>query len=765
MSHPRRDELLTVMQAHSLPIREIGAVLEELPFFATIPQMKLEDLARRSFLRRFEAGQKVLTQGEHGHTLLVLMSGGARVEVMTDTGQLISLGTFDAPGCVFGEMSVLGRTRRSGTVIATAVSLFLEIEKARLEALDRDAGGAGLMERLERFAERRAIQSFIAQHQLFARLDPRHADLLVDHAALEVHARGEEVFRQGDRADSVWVIKSGVAKLQRSTADALSVLAYFNSGDVVGLSEPESFSGTLISTGFVETIRIPRRQFAEIEKVQPELLEHFRKSELSPDARIRSVAVGERDPKNAGTILAFVDELVKEGAQEAQSLLTIDLDLCVRCGNCVRACEARHGRARMTRRGKQLVRRRHLEDAGDRQTLLLPSSCRHCASPECMIGCPTGAIHRKPTGEVDIHDFCIGCSNCAIRCPWGNITMAPTPGRIVEFEGVLEERAQIASKCTLCAGYDNANCVDNCPTGAIMRVEPTTFFPEVERVLGTGDKLAVGGARTADAPFGGRSRAVAPIAAISLLALLVALHGIAPRPFATRSPIGFALGITALAMILGALALAGRRRMNRFRTQLGTFETWTRAHVHIGLVGFGAALLHADFRAASLLTAMLLLSFALMVATGLFGAAFYKWMPRVITRLEGESQVEEDLVEERRAIRRRRANVLAGTPEGRALIEKAQASAGSLLGRYLRTHDRGRAASAALDAIVIGARALSRDQQREIEGLVHDAVREREIAAALVLYRIRMGWLITHVGVATALVVLVLVHIASVLYY
>ena len=43
-----------------------------------------------------------------------------------------------------------------------------------------------------------------------------------------------------------------------------------------------------------------------------------------------------------------------------------------------------------------------------------------------MIGCPTGAITRDLQREVFIQeDICIGCGNCASRCPWGNIAMFP----------------------------------------------------------------------------------------------------------------------------------------------------------------------------------------------------------------------------------------------------------------------------------------------------------------------------------------------------
>jgi Fe-S-cluster-containing hydrogenase component 2 len=46
-----------------------------------------------------------------------------------------------------------------------------------------------------------------------------------------------------------------------------------------------------------------------------------------------------------------------------------------------------------------------------------------------------------------------------------------------------EIRKKLAIKCDLCAGYDNQACVQACPTGAAIRVQPTTFFGSTEDIL------------------------------------------------------------------------------------------------------------------------------------------------------------------------------------------------------------------------------------------------------------------------------------------
>ena len=61
---------------------------------------------------------------------------------------------------------------------------------------------------------------------------------------------------------------------------------------------------------------------------------------------------------------------------------------------------------------------------------------------------------------------------------------APGPLTLSQLmEGSEDERKKIAIKCDLCAGYSNQACVQACPVGAAMRVQPTSFFGTTEDIL------------------------------------------------------------------------------------------------------------------------------------------------------------------------------------------------------------------------------------------------------------------------------------------
>ena len=145
--------------------------------------------------------------------------------------------------------------------------------------------------------------------------------------------------------------------------------------------------------------------------------------------------------------------------------MLINLDRCVRCDDCVRACASTHdGNPRFIRHGKTF------------SNWMVANACMHCADPVCMIGCPTGAIHRSMSGGTVIinDDTCVGCETCANSCPYSNIRMVPI--RDENNQQILDQQNHKpiikATKCDLCADQiSGPACVFSCPHDALKRVD------------------------------------------------------------------------------------------------------------------------------------------------------------------------------------------------------------------------------------------------------------------------------------------------------
>ncbi|MBI2804794.1 MAG: cyclic nucleotide-binding domain-containing protein [Planctomycetes bacterium] len=130
------------------------------------------------------------------------------------------------------------------------------------------------------------------------------------------------------------------------------------------------------------------------------------------------------------------DEL---GLIQGQKLMLIDLDRCTRCDKCVEACVESHtpgwfdwlpilGNSGPRDRRSRLFLdgpRVQLFEQDRVKNYLVPSTCRQCKDPVCLIGCPVGSIHKGDNGQIVIEDWCIGCTRCAVNCPYNAIQMHP----------------------------------------------------------------------------------------------------------------------------------------------------------------------------------------------------------------------------------------------------------------------------------------------------------------------------------------------------
>jgi CRP-like cAMP-binding protein len=86
--------------------------MERVPLFRGCSDESLNRLAERMGEIEFEAGQHIVTKGQVGNGLYILMSGKARIQKGDDVIAVLE------PTDFFGELAVLDQQPRSATVIA-----------------------------------------------------------------------------------------------------------------------------------------------------------------------------------------------------------------------------------------------------------------------------------------------------------------------------------------------------------------------------------------------------------------------------------------------------------------------------------------------------------------------------------------------------------------------------------------------------------------------------------------------------------------------
>jgi CRP-like cAMP-binding protein/Fe-S-cluster-containing hydrogenase component 2 len=387
-------------------------------------------------------------------------------------------------GDLFGEMTCMSFYPRSATVQAVEDCTVLEVLRNVLYILQRSKASRALLDEKYR---RRAIDNHLRSVPIFASLLGDEAafrafvDYLRDRVQLLRVNPGDVILRQGDLADSFYLVRIGFVKVSQSQPGGEHVLAYVGPGKYFGeiglMSHLPELQGraprgvrvaTCSALDHVDLVRVTATDFHYILGNFPAVREHLVRVAL--DHLAENEAVRQRvEGKPLG-------EFLRQGLMNAQSLLVLDLERCTRCDECTKACaDAHDGVTRLIREGLRFDK------------YLVTTSCRSCLDPYCMVGCPVGSIRRRNSREIIIEDWCIGCGKCAENCPYGNINMHPFPtderGPDPAQPGrTLPVVRQKATTCDLCYELDGyPSCVYACPHDAAFRMSGEELWQRVEQ--------------------------------------------------------------------------------------------------------------------------------------------------------------------------------------------------------------------------------------------------------------------------------------------
>ncbi len=391
-------------------------------------------------------------------------------------------------GEFFGEIAALGRSPRTATVFADGHLELLEIRWQGLRDLRRRA--PGIKRHIDELYRTRSLLVHLGETPLFRALSSEDLDRVADQTTFETHGdfdwyasyktfaeqsgavrlqRDPIIAEEGHYPNGLILIRAGFARLSEKHYKGERTVSYLGKGQSYGFEEivhnwrndkQIALQRTLRAVGYVDILVVPT---AVMEKI---VLPTLSAAKLPPAIREAATAAG--PPSKAAEAEAVPQEMLEFLADNrfinGTATMMIDLDRCVRCDDCVRACAATHGgNPRFLRHGP-----RH-------GSYMVANACMHCVDPVCMIGCPTGAIHRNEAyGQVLINDnTCIGCSTCANSCPYENIRMVEIRDRngVIAIDKSSNMPILKATKCDLCIEQlTSPACERGCPHDALKRV-------------------------------------------------------------------------------------------------------------------------------------------------------------------------------------------------------------------------------------------------------------------------------------------------------
>jgi hypothetical protein len=295
---------------------------------------------------------------------------------------------------------------------------------------------------------------------------------------------------------------------------------------------------------------------------------------------------------------------------------------------------------------------------------------------------------------------------------------------------------------------------------------------------------------------------VGSLAALLVAAAAYALYGrSAPQGPNGGTAAGLMYGSTAFAFMIFAGLLGARKKVPIWR--IGRAQSWMRAHLWLGFLSFPLILFHSGFRFGVGLTKGLTWMFVIVFLSGIVGAILQHFMPRLTTQripletiYEQIGRVRSQLVAEAQAIVSEASSVLAGSVSHASEQQRAaSASAGTMGGltvasglqmdegasvqlqeffsremkpylekggaRGIALADRGRSQAMFQQLRLL----LPPHLHPSVEDLENICEEKRELDQQARYHRILHGWLLVHIPLSYALLLLGAVHAVMALRY
>jgi hypothetical protein len=194
-------------------------------------------------------------------------------------------------------------------------------------------------------------------------------------------------------------------------------------------------------------------------------------------------------------------------------------------------------------------------------------------------------------------------------------------------------------------------------------------------------------------------------------------------------------------------------------------------HSYAGIIAGIMLLAHGGTDSGGLLTTILMISFDMVILSGLFGIFCYFVVPRILTSIEGEPLLIDDLKGRREELQKELADIGSLPAEPLRTIVRGKVvpqfvSFGFLLRQYLKREKLDEMYRNAKVKFNAEAAALTNPKDRaNLERAIEDAVTLRRVDALIYLHRLLKVWLPPHVLFTSLMLALLLVHIIQVIYY
>jgi hypothetical protein len=197
------------------------------------------------------------------------------------------------------------------------------------------------------------------------------------------------------------------------------------------------------------------------------------------------------------------------------------------------------------------------------------------------------------------------------------------------------------------------------------------------------------------------------IASLAMLAVLTAVY-VAYATYAPSGPrggsmVGLSFGVLGFGFMLFAALLGARKRVPVWR--IGRAKAWMLGHLWLGFLSLPVILFHGGFHFGGTLTSALMWLLIATVASGVFGAALQHYVPRVMTT-DVKLETIYDEIKNVRTLLQEEADrtveaVCGALGVGKSAKEEGERAGGFSALRAIATTSSGAAVAAAAETVIL----------------------------------------------------------------
>lgn len=180
----------------------LNEAIRNILLFKNVAPEQLSEVLDAMFEKKVQPGDHVIDQGDDGDNFYVIDSGVYEIYVKID-GKDKMVGVYNEKGS-FGELALMYNTPRAATIIATS--------KGILWALDRNTFRRILLKAAAK--KRKVHEALLESVPMLKEITEYERMNLADALQSRKFKDGECVIQQGDEADCMYFVESGVASIR-----------------------------------------------------------------------------------------------------------------------------------------------------------------------------------------------------------------------------------------------------------------------------------------------------------------------------------------------------------------------------------------------------------------------------------------------------------------------------------------------------------------------------------------------------------------------